>query len=37
MTKTEPGIYYNLPMPEYLDIEAANATRLKLLDRSPAH
>ena len=37
MTKTEPGIYYNLPMSDYLDIEAANATRLKLLDRSPAH
>ena len=33
----QPGIYTDLSMAEYLDIEATNSSRLKLLDRSPAH
>ena len=35
--KLEPGIHHDIPLQDYFAIDAVNASRLKLLDRSPAH
>lgn len=36
-TEIEPGIYPDMPMDEYLEIDAASNTRLGKLKKSPAH
>lgn len=35
--KRNPGVYYNVPFSEYLEIDAVNHSALKMADRSMAH